>query len=78
MIRQRVLSTLVLIPLIFVIIWFSDPYTWHFYFYSTLVAVVAALGAVEFYGMRGLSRRHPLTIFGLIWVLLFIVSAHFE
>jgi phosphatidate cytidylyltransferase len=33
---------------------------------------------VEFFGMKGLSARHPLTIFGLVWVLLFIVSAHFE
>lgn len=72
------LSALVLIPLIFVIVWFGKPDTWHFYFYSILVAAVAALGALEFYGMMGLSRRHPLTLFGLISVLLFIAVSHFK
>ncbi len=72
MIRQRVLSALVLLPLIFLVIWFGGPA------YSLLVAAVAALGALEFYGMMGLSRRHPLTLFGLVWVLLFILVAHFE
>lgn len=72
MIRQRVLSALVLLPLIFLVIWFGGPA------YSLLVAAFAALGALEFYGMMGLSRRHPLTLFGLVWVLLFILVAHFE
>ena len=38
----------------------------------------ATLGALEFFGMAGLPRYHPLTIFGLVWVLLFILVAHFE
>lgn len=72
MIRKRVLSALVLLPLIFLVIWFGGPA------YSLSVAAFAALGALEFYGMMGLSRRHPLTLFGLVWVLLFILVAHFE
>ncbi len=72
MIRQRVLSALVLVPLIFVVTWFGGPA------YSLILAVFATLGALEFYGMTGLSRRHPLTIFGLVWVFLFILVAHFE
>lgn len=72
MIRQRVLSALVFIPLIVVIVWFGGPA------YSLLIAAAAALGVLEFYGMMGLSRRHPLTLFGLIWVLLFVLVAHFE
>lgn len=72
MIRRRVLSALVIIPLIFVIIWFGGPA------YSLLVAAVAAVAALEFYGMMGLSWRHHLTIFGLISALLFILVSHFE
>jgi len=72
MTRQKVLSALVLIPLIVVIVWFGDPA------YSLLVAAFAALGALEFYGMRGLSWKHPLTLFGLISILLFVLVAHFE
>jgi len=72
MIRQRVLSALVLLPIIFLVIWFGGPA------YSLLIAAIAALGALEFYGMMGLSRRHPLTLFGLVWVLLFILVPHAE
>ncbi len=72
MIRQRVLSALVLIPPIFVAVWFGGP------FYYLVLAVVAALGALEFFGIRGLSYRHPLTLFGLLCVLLLIVSAHYR
>ena len=72
------LSALVIIPLIFVIVWFGHPDAWHFYFYPILVAAVATLGALEFYGMIGLSKRHPLTIFGLLFVLLFIANAYFD
>jgi len=72
MIRRRVLSALVLLPLILLIIWFDGPA------YSLLVTAVAALGALEFCGMKGLSRRHPLTLFGLVGVLLFILVAHVE
>jgi phosphatidate cytidylyltransferase len=78
MIRQRLLSALVLIPLIFIIVWFGQPDAWHFYFYPVLVAAVAALGVLEFYGMMGLSKRHPLTLFGLLCVLLFIANAYFD
>ena len=72
MIKQRVLSALVLIPIIFVAVWFGGP------FYYLVVAVVATLGALEFFGMRGLAYRHPLTLFGLLCVLLLIVSAHYK
>jgi len=72
MIRQRVLSALILIPIIFVAVWFGGP------FYYLVVIVVAVLGALEFFGMRGLYYRHPLTLFGLLCVLLLIISAHYK
>ncbi|MDY6917757.1 MAG: CDP-archaeol synthase [Chloroflexota bacterium] len=70
MIKQRLLTALVLLPLI-VIIWFGGPA------YSLTVAVAAALGLLEFFHMKGFSWRHPLTLFGLLWVLLLILAAHF-
>ncbi len=72
MTRQRVLSALILVPIIFVAVWFGGP------FYYLLLAVAAALGALEFFGILGLSYRHPLTVFGLLCVLLLIVSAHYK
>jgi len=78
MIRRRVLSALVFLPLIFLVTWFGGPGDPVYPAFSLLVAAAAALGALECYGMMGLSKRHPLTIFGLVWVLLFILVAHFE
>ena len=72
MLSKRVFSALILVPLIVSIIWFGGPA------YSLLIAVIAVLGALEFYGMAGLSWRHSLTLFGLLWTLLFIIAAHFE
>ena len=70
--RKRWLSALVLFAIVFVAVWFDSPA------YSVVLAVFATLGALEFFGMAGLPRYHPLTIFGLVWVLLFILVAHFE
>lgn len=72
MIRKRVISAAVLLALILVVTWFGGPA------YSVALAIIAALGALEFYGMAGLSRKHPLTITGLVGVLIFILIAHFE
>jgi phosphatidate cytidylyltransferase len=72
MMRKRWLSALVLFAIVFVAVWFDSPA------YSVVLAVFATLGALEFFGMAGLPRYHPLTIFGLVWVLLFILVAHFE
>ena len=72
MIGKRVQSALVIVPFVFVAAWFGGP------FYAIVVAVAAGLGALEFYGMRGFPKRHPLTRFGLLCILLFIIFAHFE
>jgi phosphatidate cytidylyltransferase len=69
---KRWLSAIVLLSIVFVVTWFGDPV------FSILIALVAALAALEFYGMRGLSKKHPLTILGLIGVLAFIVVAHID
>src|SRR3990170_2061817 len=68
MLRQRVLSALAFIPILFVAIWFGDPW------YTLIVAIAALLGAVEFYSMS--AQRWPLTLFGALWTLFFILNAH--
>jgi phosphatidate cytidylyltransferase len=72
MMRKRVLSALALFAIVFAVTWFGSPA------FSVILAVFATLGALEFFDMAGLPRYHPLTIFGLVWVLLFILIAHFE
>lgn len=71
MLRQRVLSALFFIPILFVSIWFGDPW------FSVVVAVAALLGVVEFYDMFAQKRWQPLTLFGTLWTLFFVFNAHY-
>jgi len=71
MLRQRVLSSVVLIPVIFLCIWFGAPW------FSLLIGIAALLGVVEFYGLFTRVRWQPLTVFGTLWTLFFICSAHY-
>jgi phosphatidate cytidylyltransferase len=71
MLRQRVLSSVVLIPVIFLCIWFGAPW------FSLLIGVAALLGIVEFYGLFTRVKWQPLTVFGTLWTLFFICNAHY-
>ena len=71
--RQRVVTSVIAIPIIAALIWFGAPW-------FTLLGVGWGLGAVhEFYGIIKRARAiSPLTWFGMGWVVLFIISPHFE
>jgi len=71
MLGQRVLSSAVFLPIVFVLIWFGSPW------FSVLIGVAALLGIVEFYAMFTRVKWRPLTVFGTLWVLFFIANAHY-
>ncbi len=71
MLRQRVLSAAVVIPILFVAVWFGNPW------FSIIVAVAALLGAIEFYDMFGGGRWRPITFFGTVWTPFFIFNAYY-
>ena len=71
MLRQRILSSVVVLPIIIVSIWFGAPW------FSLLVAVAALLGIVEFYSLFTRERWHPLNFYGTLWTIIFICSAHY-
>jgi phosphatidate cytidylyltransferase len=71
MLRQRVVSAVVFLPVIFVAIWFGAPW------FSILVAIAALLGIIEFYTIFTKERWHPITFFGTLLTLLFICNAHY-
>ena len=71
MLRQRVLSAAVFIPILFVCIWFGNPW------FSIIVAIAALIGIIEFYSIFSKERWRPLTFFGTIWTLFFIVNAYY-
>jgi phosphatidate cytidylyltransferase len=71
MLRQRVLSAVVFVPVLFASIWFGNPW------FSIVVAVAALLGVIEFYAMVGRRGWQPLTFFGTLWTLFFIFNAYY-
>jgi len=74
MLKKRVISALCGIPLLIIAIWFDKPLPW----FTLFVAIWGVLAVFEFYRMVSASKVPPLTYFGLIWTLLFILSPHFD
>ncbi len=72
MLKKRVITALCGIPLLIAIVWFGRPW------FTGLVAIWGVLAAFEFYRLVADSKVPPLTYFGLIWTLLFILSPHFD
>ena len=68
MLRKRVITALWGIPLITAIVWFGEPW------FTILIAIWGLLAVFEFYRLVTASKVPPLTYFGLIWTLLFILS----
>ena len=74
MLKKRVITALWGIPLLIAAVWFDQPLPW----FTILVAIWGLLAALEFYKLVSTSKASPLTYFGLIWTLLFILSPHFN
>ena len=74
MLKKRVITALVGIPLLIAAVWFDEPLPW----FTILVAIWGLLAAFEFYRLVAASKIPPLTYFGLVWTLLFILSRNSE
>jgi phosphatidate cytidylyltransferase len=72
MLKQRVITGLWGIPLLIAAVWFAQPLPW----FTILVAIWGLLAVYEFYKLVAGAKVPPLTYFGLIWTLLFIISPH--
>ena len=72
MLKKRSITALWGIPLLIAAIWFGQPW------FTGLVAIWGVLAVFEFYRLVSASKKPPLTYFGLIWTLLFILSPHFD
>jgi phosphatidate cytidylyltransferase len=70
MLRRRILTTVVGLPLLIVIIWLGAPW------FSLLMAVMAGLASWEFYRMAGRIKVQPVTYFAIALVVLITVSPH--
>lgn len=70
MLRQRLFTAIIGLPLLIAAIWFGKPW------FTLLIAAVAIVGSLEFYRMASQSRIQPLTYLGTAWVLLLVLSPH--
>jgi phosphatidate cytidylyltransferase len=76
MLRKRIITALWGIPLLVVVIWFSEP-EWSFPLFTAFVSLWGLLATFEFYKITAISRIMPLAGFGIIWSVLFIIRPHF-
>jgi phosphatidate cytidylyltransferase len=77
MLKKRVLTGLWGIPLLIAAVWFSRP-EYPFPAFTVLVAIWGLLAVFEFYKMGAGAKMPPLTYFGLVWTLLFIISPQLD
>lgn len=72
MLKKRVITALLGLPLFVVIVWFDKPVPW----FTILIAIWGLLAAYEFYRLVGVSSVRSLTVFGLLFTVLIIISPH--
>jgi len=71
MLKHRVITAAVGVPLVILAIWFGAPW------FSLLIAAAALAGTYEFYHMANFDRREPLIYLGLLWTLALVLSPHY-
>jgi phosphatidate cytidylyltransferase len=71
MLKHRVITAAVGVPIIILAIWFGDPW------FTVLIAAAALAGTYEFYHIANFHRTEPLLYLGLLWALALVVSPHY-
>jgi phosphatidate cytidylyltransferase len=74
MLKKRLLTALWGVPILAAAIWFDQPLPW----LTVLVALWGLLAVFEFYKLGEKIKLEPLTWFGLLWTLLFIISPQLD
>ncbi len=72
MLKRRVITALWGLPLLVVVVWFDKPLPW----FTVFIAIWGLLAAYEFYRLVGVSGIRSLTVFGLLFTLLILISPH--
>jgi phosphatidate cytidylyltransferase len=72
MLKKRIITALIGIPVVIVAVWFDTPLSW----FTVLAAVLGLLAALEFYELSDVSKSIPLAIFGIIFTFLLIINPH--
>jgi len=71
MLKQRIITTIIGLPILIAAVWFDQPVHW----FTAFIALCGLFAAIEFYRMIARVSVTPLLYFGIVWSLLFILSA---
>ena len=74
MLRKRIITALIGIPLLVVVIWFEEPISW----FTLFAGIWGILAVYEFYKITSITKIMPVTIFGIVWTVLFLVRPHID
>jgi len=72
MLKKRLITALMGLPLLIAVVWFDKPLPW----FTVFIAIWGLMAAYEFYRLVGVSGIYSLTVFGLFFTLLIIISPH--
>lgn len=70
MLRQRLITAVIGLPILIAAIWFGG------FWFTLFLTAVAVLGSLEFYRMASSVNARPLTYFGLAWIALILIGSH--
>jgi phosphatidate cytidylyltransferase len=71
MLRLRVATAAVGVPIVILAIWFGHPW------FSLLLTAVTVCGAWELYRMAGIDPRRPLIYLGVLWATALLLSPYY-
>lgn len=77
MLKQRILTATIGIPVLAVVIWFSEP-EYFIPFFTVFAALWGALAIWELYKIVGITQFLPLAALGIAAAICFIIRAHFD
>jgi phosphatidate cytidylyltransferase len=69
--KNRIITTLIGLPILIVAVWFDRPVHW----FTVFIAFCGIFAIIEFYRMVSKARVLPFIFFGIVWSILFIISA---
>ncbi len=73
MLRQRILTAAIGLPLFIAAIWFDNPW-FKLPWFTLVIAVIAILGGIEFYRMISHNKIQPIAYFGVAIILLLTIN----
>jgi len=71
MLRQRILTAVIGLPLFLALIWFGNPW------FTVAIAIIAVLGSLEFYRMTISNSAQPVIYFAIAIIVLLTINPYY-